>query len=92
MEQKPNTKCSICGKEYYRCMSSMNMKSFTPWKAITDSIDCYKIYLTLQAYHNGHANRSKTQLDLRKCNLSELHSFPSELKNTILEILDESLL
>lgn len=42
MDKKPNTKCRVCGKEYFCCGDSRAINS---WRAVTCSTDCYKEYI-----------------------------------------------
>lgn len=39
---KPNTKCKVCGKEYYCCSDSRSVNS---WRTMACSIECYKEYM-----------------------------------------------
>lgn len=50
MAEYLNATCSICGKKYHLCSTCENIKTFAPWRNITDTIDCYKIFLVLSEY------------------------------------------
>ena len=39
---KPNTKCRVCGKEYFCCADSKKINS---WRTMACSIECYKEYM-----------------------------------------------
>ena len=41
---KPNTKCRVCGKEYFCCSDSRRVGA---WKAMACSPDCFKEYMRL---------------------------------------------
>lgn len=38
----PNTKCKVCGKEYFCCSDSRQIGS---WRTMACSIECYKEYM-----------------------------------------------
>lgn len=40
---KPNTKCRVCGREYYCCSDSRKIGA---WKAMACSPDCFKEYMS----------------------------------------------
>lgn len=39
---KPNTKCRVCGKEYFCCSDSKNINS---WRTMACSVECFKEYM-----------------------------------------------
>jgi len=54
--KKPNTKCRVCGKEYFCCSDSKKINS---WRTMACSIECYKEYIRrIEASRN--TNRSNT--------------------------------
>lgn len=40
---KPNTKCRVCGKEYYCCTDSRVVGA---WKSMACTPDCFKEYMS----------------------------------------------
>nr|DAO66548.1 MAG TPA: hypothetical protein [Caudoviricetes sp.] len=88
MSGKNNATCSICGKPYELCRScsSLNFKS---WRAVTDDINCYKIYLILAEYNDTKDHITAKQR-LEKCDLTELRSYPIHIKIVIQEIFKKS--
>lgn len=84
-----NAKCSICGKLYHICNDCANTKSFTPWRAIADTLNCYKIFLILRDYTNGYTKKEEAKQLLKGCDLSELETFEDNIKISIKEILTE---
>lgn len=65
--------CVVCGKHYKTCLSCRNQK-LKPWRNIADSINCYKIFLTLSQYNNHHISKdeAKRQLETISYNKNEL--------------------
>ena len=88
MSEKFNSVCDICGKPYRVCNSCKDIKSFTPWRTITDTMDHYKIFLVLSNYTNTK-DRARAKQALETCDLSELETFRPEIKAVIKEIMAE---
>ena len=59
-----NNHCLICGKGYYVCHSCREVRTFSPWRSITDTANCFKIYRVLSDY-NGKCI-TKEQASRRK--------------------------
>ena len=62
MNNKPNTKCRICGKEYYCCADSRKIGS---WRTIACCMEHYKEYMEqIEASRNVRGlNYEKNQLE-----------------------------
>lgn len=82
-----NAKCSICGKGYHVCNTCSNTISFTPWRKITDTTNCYKIFLILRDYTNGYLDKEATKKLLFECDLKEINTYEDNTKSAINEIL-----
>ena len=83
----PNAKCCICGKAYHVCNSCKEIKEFTPWRTVTDTIDHYMIYLAIHGY-SVTKNKKKALEELKKCDLSDFDSFNPYIKKILNEILN----
>ncbi|MCD7996366.1 MAG: hypothetical protein LUH21_03935 [Clostridiales bacterium] len=92
MAEYLNAKCSICGKMYHVCNDCNNTASFTPWRKIACSINCYKIFLALNSYTNKHSAKNETKEILSECDLSELNSFEPNIKMAIEEIMRDEII
>ena len=88
MSEKFNSICDICGKPYHVCNSCTDIKSFTPWRTITDTMDHYKIFLVLSNYTNTK-DKVRAKQELETCDLSELETFRPEIKAVIKQIMAE---
>lgn len=86
---KPNSTCCICGNDYYCCQDNQEIKSFTPWKRITCSLEHYKIFLILRDYTNQMISKEVAKEKLSKCNLSDVKHFAENIRYTINEICQE---
>lgn len=88
MEQELNATCDICGKPYRVCNSCKEVKSFTPWRTVTDTMQHYIIFLALSEYTKTK-DKEKAKEELSKCDLSELDTFNENIKSVIKEIMAE---
>ena len=88
MSQELNAACDICGKKYHICSSCKEVKSFTPWRTVTDTMQHYIIFLALSEYTKTK-DKEKAKEELSKCDLSELDTFNENIKTVIKEIMAE---
>ena len=88
MSEKFNATCAICGKPYKVCRSCQEIKSFTPWRTVTDTLQHYSIFLTLTEYAKTK-NKEVAREELSTCDLSELGAFKESVQNMIAEIMKE---
>ena len=86
MSQELNATCDICGKKYHVCNSCKEVKSFTPWRTVTDTMQHYLIFLALSEYTKTK-DKEKAKEELSKCDLSELDTFTENIKTAIKEIM-----
>ena len=89
MSTYQNHTCKICGTPYHACQSCDNIHSFQPWRTITDTRACYKIFLILNSYTNGYASPLEAREQLLGCDLTSLDSFVPKIRDTIQNILSE---
>lgn len=61
-----------------------------PWRIITDTIDCYKIYLSIHKYTVGK-NKNAARDALKNCNLTSLNTLKPEIVKIINEIRKEDV-
>lgn len=88
MSEKNNTKCDICGKEYYVCQSCSEVTKFKPWRTVTDTFDHYMVFLALSNYHhNGNVEEARKALS--SCDLTDYESYNENIKSVIDEIMKD---
>lgn len=87
MEEYLNAVCDICGKKYHVCGACKKTREFTPWRKIADSINCYKIFMILSEYSNGHTNKETAKQKLAGCDLTDLENFRPGIRDTIQKIM-----
>lgn len=85
MAEKLNATCAICNTKYHICGTCKNAKATKPWRAVTDTIDCYKIYLIVHQYTNGAITKGTAQQQLENCTLPK--TFQPHVKAVIDKIL-----
>ena len=88
MSEPLNGVCDICGKRYSVCKTCQTVKTFKPWRTITDTLEHYKIFIALSEYTRTK-NKEEAKEQLSHCDLSDLESFPDRNKNVIKEITVE---
>lgn len=88
MSEPLNGVCDICGKRYSVCKTCQTVKTFKPWRTITDTLEHYKIFIALSEYTKTK-NKEEAKEQLSHCDLSDLESFPDRIKNVINEIIIE---
>lgn len=88
MAEYLNAKCAICEKKYHLCKTCEDVKTFSPWRTVTDTIDCYKIFLVLSEYTKTK-NKEQAKKELSTCNLKEKDVFAPHIKAAIDEIMAE---
>lgn len=84
-----NAHCAICGQGYHVCNSCLEVREFTPWRSVVDTINHFLIYTTIVRYRKtGNVENAKD--DLSKCDLDGYENFLPEIKTVIDEILNTS--
>lgn len=91
MSKEINHHCIICGKGYHACDSCDEVKTFTPWRTMTDTIEHFQLYMVLQDYINKRITKAEAKKELSNFNLSEKDSFKDSAKNAINEILGSKI-
>ena len=80
MSKELNATCSICGKRYFVCSTCRSVKTVKPWRTITDTIECYKIYMIVHNYKNNAISKEESRKQLKEC------TFQYHIKIEIYEI------
>lgn len=78
--------CVICGNQYKVCLSCKEQIRPRPWKSITDTIDCYKIFLAITQYNNGYTSKEEAREQLESIKYDEDHLLES-VRKKIKEIM-----
>lgn len=89
MENKNNSICSICGKEYYACLSCHDSIRVNPWKIYTDTSEHYKVFQIVRGYNTGVYNKDEAREKLNNVDLSDIDYFRPNIKQIVKDILKE---
>lgn len=89
MAEKNNATCSICDKEYYKCLSCDDQMRISPWKQYTCTSEHYKIFQVVRGFNIGVYTKEEAKEKLQNVDLSDLNSLRSNIKKIIKEILKE---
>lgn len=91
MSEKINHWCIICGTGYHACDSCESIKSFTPWRTITDTSRCYQIYLVIKQYNSGMVDKqgARCMLENIGVGMNDIKGFKADVRATLTEIFKE---
>lgn len=89
MAQKNNAICSICGNEYYVCMSCKDSMKTNPWKMYTDTAEHYKVYQIIRGLSTGVYTKDEAKARLKNVDLRDLNNFRPHIKKIIKDTLKE---
>lgn len=83
--------CVLCGAGYHACDACSRERNLTPWKALTDTVEHYKIFMVLKNYHNKKIDRKKAKELLSHTDLSDQENFKENTKRLLSEIYSEAI-
>ena len=86
--QKANTKCAICGKDYYVCVSCKS-HNLTPWKIHTDTAEHYQVFQILRGVSLGVYTKSEAKEKLDSLNLKDVDTYIPSVQKRIKDIVGE---
>lgn len=91
MSKEINHWCVVCGKGYHACDSCDEIKSFTPWRSLTDNIEHFKIFTILKDYNNNLISKTEARELLSNADLSDKDSFKDSCKKLLEDIFKENV-
>lgn len=91
MSKEINHWCVVCGKGYHACDSCEKIKSYTPWRTLTDTIEHFAIFTVLKDYNNKIIDKQEARKLLENSDLSGRDSFKESSKKLLNEILDNNI-
>ena len=89
MAQEINHYCIICGKGYHACDSCAEVKTFQPWRILTDSSEHWKIYMTIKDFNEGIISKDEAAKQLQNCDLTDKKRFKPSAIASIDKILSD---
>ncbi|MDE7367505.1 MAG: hypothetical protein K2N24_09140 [Lachnospiraceae bacterium] len=91
MADYQNARCSICGQAYHICNSCSGRGTYTPWRTVACSMDCYQLFLALNSYTNGYATQEETRTLLEQLDLSRFSTLEEHIQTSIRSILSDDI-
>ena len=89
MAEKNNATCSICGKNYHKCLSCKDSMKLQPWKDSTDTAEHYKVFQVVKGYSTGVYTKDEAKIKFKNIDLKDIESFRPHIKEIIKDILKE---
>lgn len=89
MAEKNNATCSICGRGYHKCLSCRDLMRLQPWKDVTDTAECYKVFQVVKGFSTGVYTKDEFKSKLKNIDLSDLENFRDHIKALIKDALKE---
>lgn len=84
-----NATCSICGRGYHKCLSCRDLMRLQPWKDVTDTAECYKVFQVVKGFSTGVYTKDEFKSKLKNIDLSDLENFRDHIKALIKDALKE---
>lgn len=88
MSERYNAVCAICGTKYHVCRTCGSTMQLKPWRTITDTPDCYKIYMAVHGYTRHTITKEEANVMLENCTMPD--TVPDHVKIILDEIMHES--
>lgn len=89
MTEKNNAVCSICGKEYYACLSCSDAMKLHPFKSFTDTAEHFKVFQVVRGLSTGVYTKDEAKEKLKNINLTDIESFRPHIRDIIKDVLKE---
>jgi len=89
MAEKNNATCSICGNEYYVCLSCKDAIKLHPWKIHCCSADCFKVSQVVRGFSTNVYTKDEFKSKLKNIDLSNLENYREHIKALIKDALKE---
>lgn len=89
MAEKNNATCSICGKDYHKCISCKGKVSAEPWKMYCCSSEHFKVFQVIRGFNTGVYTKDEAKDRLQNINLSDLNKLRDNIKKIIKEVIKE---
>lgn len=87
--EKNNATCSICGNEYYVCLSCKDKMKLHPWKIHCCSADCFKVFQVVRGFSTNVYTKDEFKSKLKNIDLSNLENYREHIKVLIKDTLKE---
>lgn len=89
MAEKNNAVCSICGKEYYACLSCSDTMKLHPYKSFTDTAEHFKVFQVVRGLSTDVYTKDEAKEKFKNIDLTDIETFRPHIKNIIKDVLKE---
>ena len=89
MTEKNNSVCSICGKEYYACLSCLDAMKLHPYKSFTDTAEHFKVFQVVRGLSTGVYTKDEAKEKFKNIDIKDVESFRPHIKDIIKDVLKE---
>ena len=89
MAENNNATCSICGSEYYVCLSCRDKMKLQPYKIHCCSADCFKVFQVVRGFSTNVYTKDEFRSKLKNIDLSNLENYREHIKALIKDVLKE---
>ena len=89
MAEKNNAVCSICGKEYYACLSCSDAMRLHPYKSFTDTAEHFKVFQVVRGLSTGVYTKDEAKEKFKNIDLKDIETFRPHIKKIIKDVLKE---
>lgn len=89
MAEMNNATCSICGRNYHKCLSCKDLMRLHPWKMFTDTAEHYKVFQAVRGLSTGVYSNDEFKSKLKNIDLSDMESYREHIKVLIQDALKE---
>lgn len=89
MAENINHWCVLCGTGYHACDTCDEIKSFVPWRRLTDTAMHYQVFTVLREYVNKVISKAEAREMLSRLDISDRDSYKDSSKKLLDEILKE---
>lgn len=86
MSKTMKATCAICGRKYDVCLSCRAQNKLKPWRNITDSVSCYKIFLVLTQLNNGYISKEEANSQLEQITFNK-NDLREDIRNKVDKIM-----
>ena len=86
MAEQFDHECLICGTRYRHCNACKTMHDFRPWRAVTDTAECYEAFLALREYQAERMTKERFREVLMDLGFAE-----KKVRPEVAAIFDEVL-
>ncbi len=87
-KEKLDTQCKICGRLYHYCNNCREFKTIESWRQHADTMEHYKIFMTILDYTQYNESKDKVKEQLSNCDLSDSASYFPWIQYLINQIMD----